>query len=71
MSETKDKTKWDLMISNDEHERVLAELKTFQDFARYVIEHTTDTCNNGVVLVNATPAMIREKAEEVLKENKQ
>ena len=44
--------------------------RRLRELAEYIIRHTADTCNAGIVLVNASPAMIREKAKQALKDIK-
>ena len=50
------------------YQRERAENAKLKDFAQWILDHTTDTCNAGVVLRNVTPRMIRSKAEQALKE---
>ena len=48
--------------------KLKAENVQLKEYVQWIFNHTTDTCNAGIVLRNTTPQMIRFKAEQLLKE---
>lgn len=51
-----------------EIDRVAGENKRLKDFAKYVDDHITDTCNKGFVLANTCPEWLKKRAAEALKD---
>jgi hypothetical protein len=54
-----------VVVPLEEHERIV---KPYKELAEYLVKHTTDTINDGVIFVNTWPEKIRNMAIQVLKE---